>query len=85
MPRRKGQKNQTSETTGRKQLEKTPQSAFERLWLARHRLEKCRGKGVLDMPGVDTDHKKLNWFLWKRRLLDDDGLSPKSKWRFSQS
>lgn len=49
--------------------------------MAKHRMEKCRGKSILEMPGVDADHKKLNWFLWCRGLLDDDGLSPNSKWK----
>ena len=72
MSRKPGSKSVASVTTGKRQKLNTPESAWEKLWLARRAMERVRGKGILDMPGVDYDHKKLNWFLWKRGLLEND-------------
>lgn len=70
----------TTARTGKAVKLATPQSAWEKLWLARRKGLRCRGKGIEDMPGVDADHKKLNWFLWTRGLLNEDMTHPQSKW-----
>lgn len=85
MARNKGAKSIASVTTGKRQKMSTPESTWEKLWLARRAMERVRGRGIMDMPGVDYDHKKLNWFLWKRGLLNDDMTHPKSNWKYKKS
>lgn len=84
MARTKGARSVASVITGKRQKLATPESAWEKLWMAKMSHLRIRGKGVLDMPGVDYDHKKLNWFLWRRGLIDDDMPHAWSKYGFAR-
>ena len=48
--------------------------AWERDWEARHAGERVGGLAWLDMPGAGPIEKKLNWFLFRRGLLEEGDL-----------
>ena len=49
-----------------------PLSPFEQRWEARHRDDTFHGLRWHDMPGNDPDARKMNFFLLKRGIYDDD-------------
>jgi hypothetical protein len=46
-------------------------STWEQVWEARHSRDLVCGQSWRNMPGTDPDQKKINFFLFKRGLLDD--------------